>query len=160
MESREALGAALGSPVAMSPPGGLDLDQFEAAVARTCHLNDDIDCRPDVAAARGQVDIAERKVHEAELLFSPTLGLASEFADNNVAVLGPVRTWLSRESSTFRSTTAAPATARSATRAPRPSKRARTSSRRGSTRSSVRRKRIAWWGCGKTPARSRSARSN
>ncbi len=93
LESREALGAALGSPVAMSPPGGLDLDQFEAAVARTCHLNDDIDRRPDVAAARGQVDIAERKVHEAELLFSPTLGLASEFADNNVAVLGPVRTW-------------------------------------------------------------------
>ncbi len=93
LESREALGAALGSPVAISPPGGLDLDQFEAAVARTCHLNDDIDRRPDVAAARGQVDIAERKVHEAELLFSPTLSFGSQFADNNVAVLGPKETW-------------------------------------------------------------------
>ena len=62
-------------------------------MARTCHLNDDIDRRPDVAAARGQVDIAERKVHEAELLFSPTLSFGSQFADNNVAVLGPTKTW-------------------------------------------------------------------
>jgi outer membrane protein, multidrug efflux system len=93
LQSREALGAALGSPVAISPPGGLDLDQFEAAVARTCHLNDDIDHRPDVAAARGQVDVAERRVHEADLLFSPTLSVSSQFADNNVAVLGPKRTW-------------------------------------------------------------------
>ena len=93
LQSREALGAALGSPLAISPPGGLDLDQFEAAVARTCHLNDEIDRRPDVAAARGQVDIAERRVHEAELLFSPTLSVGSQFADNNVAVLGPTKTW-------------------------------------------------------------------
>lgn len=93
LEAREALGAALGSPIAISPPGGLDLDQFEAAVTRTCHQNDDIDRRPDVAAARGQVDIAERRVHEAELLFSPTLSVGSQFADNNVAVLGPTKTW-------------------------------------------------------------------
>jgi outer membrane protein TolC len=93
LQSREALGAALGSPLAISPPGGLDLDQFEVAVARTCHLNDEIDKRPDVAAARGQVDIAERRVHEAELLFSPTLSVGSQFADNNVAVLGPTKTW-------------------------------------------------------------------
>lgn len=93
LQAREALGAALGSPLAISPPGGLDLDEFEAAVARTCHLNDDIDRRPDVAAARGQVDVAERRVHEAELLFSPTLSFGSQFADNNVAVLGPTKTW-------------------------------------------------------------------
>ncbi len=92
-ESREALGAALGSPLPISPPGGLDLDQFEASVARTCRLNDDIDRRPDVRAAQGQVDIAERKVHEAELLFSPTFALGSQFAENNVAVLGPLKTW-------------------------------------------------------------------
>ncbi len=93
LQAREALGAALGSPLAISPPGGLDLDQFEAAVTRTCHLNDEIDRRPDVAAARGQVDIAERRVHEAELLFSPTLSFGSQFADNTVAVLGPTKTW-------------------------------------------------------------------
>ncbi len=92
-EAREALGASLGSPTAISPPGGLDLDQFENSVAKTCHLNDDIDRRPDVAAARGQLDVAVRHVHEAELLFSPTLALSSQFADNNVAVLGPLRTW-------------------------------------------------------------------
>jgi multidrug efflux system outer membrane protein len=93
LQAREALGAALGSPLAISPPGGLDLDQFEAAVTRTCHLNDEIDRRPDVAAARGQLEVAERRIHEAELLFSPTLSFSSEFADNNVAVLGPTKTW-------------------------------------------------------------------
>jgi outer membrane protein TolC len=92
-EAREALGAALGSAVPMSPPGGLDLDGFEASVARTCHLNDDIDRRPDVVAARGQLDIAIRKVHEAELLFSPTIAVGSQYQLNNQAVLGPTRTW-------------------------------------------------------------------
>lgn len=93
LEAREALGAALGSAVAVSPPGGLDLDQFEAAVARTCRLNDDIDHRPDIAAAQGRVVIAERNVHDAELLFSPSIALSSQFADSNVAVLGPTKTW-------------------------------------------------------------------
>jgi multidrug efflux system outer membrane protein len=93
LEAREALGAALGSPVAISPPGGLDMDQFEGAVTRTCRENEDIDRRPDVAAARGQVEIAERRVHEAELLFSPSLSVNSQFADSNVAVLGPTKTW-------------------------------------------------------------------
>lgn len=92
-EAREALGAALGSSVPMSPPGGLDLDGFEASVARTCHLNDNIDRRPDVAAARGQLDIAIRKVHEAELLYSPTIAVGSQYQLNNQAVLGPTRTW-------------------------------------------------------------------
>jgi outer membrane protein TolC len=92
-EAREALGAALGSPVPIAPPGDLNLDGFEASVARTCRLNDDIDRRPDVLAAQGQVDIAERKVREAELLFSPTIGVGSQFQQNNQAVFGPPRTW-------------------------------------------------------------------
>jgi multidrug efflux system outer membrane protein len=93
LQAREALGAALGSPLAISPPAGLDLDQFEAAVARTCHINDVIDHRPDVEAAQVQLEIARRKVHEAELLFSPTLSVSSNYMDNNVAVLGPTKTW-------------------------------------------------------------------
>jgi multidrug efflux system outer membrane protein len=93
LESREALGAALGSPVAISPPGDLDLDSFEVAVAKTCHLNEDIDRRPDVEAASGRLEIAKRNVHEAELLFSPTLSVGSQFSENNVAVLGPTKTW-------------------------------------------------------------------
>ena len=92
-EAREALGAALGSPTPISPPGDLDLEQFENAVARTCRLNDDLDRRPDVAAARGRVDLAKRAVHDAELLFAPYLGVESQFSQSNVSVLGPTRTW-------------------------------------------------------------------
>jgi multidrug efflux system outer membrane protein len=93
LQSREALGAALGSPVAISPPGDLDLDQFENAVAHTCHVNEELDRRPDVIAAQGQVNIAKRHVNEAWLLFSPSVALGSDYTDNNVAVLGPKKTW-------------------------------------------------------------------
>jgi multidrug efflux system outer membrane protein len=92
-EAREALGVSLGSAVPISPPGDLDLEQFENAVARTCKWNDDIDRRPDVAAARGQVDLARRSVRDAELLFAPFIGVESQFADANVSVLGPTKTW-------------------------------------------------------------------
>jgi len=92
-QAREALGAALGSVVPMSAPGDLDLDQFEAAVARTCRLNDDIERRPDVAAARARLDAAERTVVDAQLLLSPSLAINSQLADSNVAVLGPLTTW-------------------------------------------------------------------
>jgi outer membrane protein, multidrug efflux system len=92
-ETREALGVALGSAVSISPPGDLDLEQFENAVARTCKWNDDIDRRPDVAAARGQVDLARRSVRNAELLFAPFIDVESQFADANVSVLGPTKTW-------------------------------------------------------------------
>jgi outer membrane protein TolC len=93
LEAREALGASLGSPDSIAPPGDLDLDQFEAAIGRTCHLNDEIDRRPDVAAARGRVELAQRSVHDAELLFAPYLALSSQAQLSNQAVLGPKNTF-------------------------------------------------------------------
>jgi outer membrane protein TolC len=92
-ESREALGAALGSPVAVSPPGDLDLEQFEAAVARTCKLNAEIEQRPDVRAAHKQVEIAERGVRDAELELSPSLNLSSQVNYATQTVLAPKTTW-------------------------------------------------------------------
>lgn len=92
-QAREALGQALGSPVAASPPGDLDLEQFEAAVARTCRLNEDIERRPDVRAARLQVEIAERSVHDANLQWAPSLNIASAFNYATTAVLAPQTTW-------------------------------------------------------------------
>ncbi len=93
LQSRETLGALLSSPIAISPPGDLDLEHFESSVARTCRLNDDIERRPDVAAARVHVQIAERGVRDAELMFAPTVAVDSQFAHSNVAVLGPQTTW-------------------------------------------------------------------
>jgi multidrug efflux system outer membrane protein len=92
-EAREAIGVALGSPVALAPPGDLDLEQFEASIAHACQPNEDIERRPDVRAARVRLEIAERGVRDAELMFSPSLDLASQFAHYNVAVLAPLTAW-------------------------------------------------------------------
>jgi outer membrane protein, multidrug efflux system len=92
-QTREALGVALGSEIALAAPGDLDLEQFETAVAGTCRLNDDVERRPDVVAARERVVLAERTVHDAELLFAPLVNVSSQFNHSNVAVLGPLTTW-------------------------------------------------------------------
>jgi outer membrane protein, multidrug efflux system len=92
-QAREGLGQALGSPVPLSAPGDLQLDEFEAAVARTCKLNDDVERRPDVSAARRRVDIAERGVTDADLQFAPTLVLSSQAQAATASTLGPLDTW-------------------------------------------------------------------
>jgi outer membrane protein TolC len=91
--SRETLGAALGSSVPVAASSGLDLEQFEAAVARTCRLNDEIERRPDVAAARGRVEVAERTVTDAALQIAPYITLSSQLNYSNSPVLAPNATW-------------------------------------------------------------------
>ena len=90
--AREALGRDLGSPVALGPPEG-DATSFDAAVARTCKLNDDIDSRPDVAAARKRVEIAQRTVTDAALLFAPSLQLSSSLQYVDHPLYPPNPTW-------------------------------------------------------------------
>jgi outer membrane protein, multidrug efflux system len=92
-QTRESLGAALGSAVPISAPGDLQLGQFETAVARTCRLNDDIEKRPDVVAARKRIEIAERGVEDANLQFAPSLLLSSAAQAATAATLGPLNTW-------------------------------------------------------------------
>jgi outer membrane protein TolC len=91
--SREALGALLGSTVAMAPPEGADLESFETAVAKTCHLNDDIERRPDVAAARQRLEVAQRAVTDADLMFVPSIGLSSQLQYSTAPVLAPNTAW-------------------------------------------------------------------
>jgi outer membrane protein TolC len=93
LRAREALGVSLGSSVPLAPPEGVDIASFEAAVARTCRLNDDVERRPDVAAARKRVEIAQRAVHDAELMFAPSLGLSSALQYSTAPVLAPNTTW-------------------------------------------------------------------
>ena len=64
--------------IARAQERDLDLEQFEAAVARTCRLNDSIEQRPDVRAGRLQVEIAERAVHDANIQWAPSLNLLSQ----------------------------------------------------------------------------------
>jgi multidrug efflux system outer membrane protein len=93
LRAREALGQVLGSPVPLAPAEGADLNSFEAAVARTCRLNDDIERRPDVAAARARVDVAQRAVHDAELMFVPSAVLSSAVQYSTAPVIAPNTTW-------------------------------------------------------------------
>ncbi len=92
-QTREELGAALGSAVPISAPGDLRLGQFEAAVARSCRLNDDIEKRPDVVAARRRIEVAERGVEDANLQFAPSLVLSSAAQAATATTLGPLNTW-------------------------------------------------------------------
>jgi outer membrane protein, multidrug efflux system len=92
-QTREELGAALGSSIPISAPGDLQLGEFEAAVARTCRLNEDIEKRPDVVAARRRIEIAERGVKDADLQFAPTLVLSSVAQAATATTLGPLNTW-------------------------------------------------------------------
>jgi outer membrane protein TolC len=91
--TREALGAALGSAAPMAVARDIDLTRFEAAVAATCRLNDDLERRPDVMAARTRVDLAERGVHDAELAFAPSVTLTSQLTYSSAPVLAPNSTW-------------------------------------------------------------------
>jgi outer membrane protein TolC len=92
-QAREALGVALGSSVAMSAPGDLNLDEFEKAVVRSCKLNTDLESRPDVVAARKRVEVAERTVKDAWLMLAPSLSLQSQLAYLSEPVLAPNTTW-------------------------------------------------------------------
>ncbi len=92
-QTREALGQAVGSPVAVAAPGDLDLERFEAAIARTCRMNEDVEKRPDVRASRLQLEITERAVHDADLQYAPSLGLLSQLGYATETVLAPHTTW-------------------------------------------------------------------
>jgi outer membrane protein TolC len=92
-QSREALGAALGSREPTSARGGLAFQELEQAVLRRCKISTDLENRPDVVAARRNVDVAERKVTDAWLTLAPSLALQSQLAYQNETVLEPNTTF-------------------------------------------------------------------
>jgi len=92
-QAREALGVLLGSSVAVAPPDAMDLMTFVGAVSRTCRVNDDVERRPDVLAARKRLEIAQRGVTDAALMFAPTVTLSSTLENDTNPLLGPNTTW-------------------------------------------------------------------
>jgi outer membrane protein, multidrug efflux system len=91
--AREALGLAVGSSVPISAPGDLNLDDFEKAVAATCKMSEDVERRPDVAAARAQVELADRVVADAKLQFVPSLAVQSQASYSTQVTFGPRTLW-------------------------------------------------------------------
>jgi outer membrane protein, multidrug efflux system len=90
---REALGSALGSGDPIAVATTLDLEGFEHAVASTCRLNDRIEERPDVLAARKRLELAHRATTSAELAPLPTIGVQSAAQYNTEPVLAPKGTF-------------------------------------------------------------------
>lgn len=78
--SREALGMALGGNIATAAPGDLSLSEFERAVSDVCRSNAGVESRPEVAAARLRLSVAQRLVNDIWLQFAPTLTLQSQLS--------------------------------------------------------------------------------
>jgi len=92
-QSYETLGLLLGSQTSVAVDRALDLAAFDRAVAHSCKLARDVEERPDVAAARARLQVAERLVDDAELLYLPTLDLVSQLKHETKVNLGPETTW-------------------------------------------------------------------
>jgi outer membrane protein TolC len=92
-QARETLGQLLGSRLPLAAPGTLDLEGLDRAVARTCRLNADLEQRPDVAAARARLDLAERQVQDAKLQTAPIVSVASQAGYATAVTLGPKATF-------------------------------------------------------------------
>jgi outer membrane protein TolC len=92
-QAREAFGLTLGLAKDLGVPDAFDLEAFESAVAKTCRLNRDIERRPDVAAARVRVEVADRIVGDVKLQFVPSLNAASALGYQSEVNLGPKTTW-------------------------------------------------------------------
>ncbi|HEY2370000.1 MAG TPA: TolC family protein, partial [Polyangiaceae bacterium] len=92
--SREALGLAVASRVPVGVVPSLDLESFAQAVLRTCKLNDEIENRPDVRAARDRVRLAKRVATSAELAPLPTLGFGSTLSYATAPILAPNTTFV------------------------------------------------------------------
>jgi outer membrane protein TolC len=75
-QAREALGLALGFSEAYSVPPTISLNELEQAAQSTCKPGS-IEDRPDVLAAKAQLEVGERGVTDAKLAFSPTLNAVS-----------------------------------------------------------------------------------
>ncbi len=87
--AREALGLAIGSREPTSVVSNLDLEAFEQAVVRTCRLNEDVEQRSDVRAARQRVLLSRRTTESALLAPLPTLGVIAQATYMSAPILAP-----------------------------------------------------------------------
>ena len=77
-EAREALGLALGFPEETGVSPTLHVDGFASDALRSCRAVDVVDDRPDIAAARTNLEVAKRSLRNVWYTYLPTLtGVAS-----------------------------------------------------------------------------------
>ncbi len=76
-ESREALGLALGIPEETGVAHDVNVDGLARSAMATCRVITDVDARPDVGAARTNLQVAKRNLQNAYYQFLPTLNAQS-----------------------------------------------------------------------------------
>lgn len=75
--ARESLGLALGTPSAVGLKPGLELTTLLQGAKATCRTLEELENRPDIAAARSRLVVAERAIGEVYRQYAPTLDLTS-----------------------------------------------------------------------------------
>ena len=93
-QAREALGLALGEPRQVAVTSALKLDGVLQSVGQTCHSLNNSQDRPELAAARQQLAVAERGIRSVELSFLPTLKAQSAVSSSTLDPgASPRTTW-------------------------------------------------------------------
>ena len=93
-QAREALGIALGLPEQVGVPPSVDLNGLEASARASCKQTDKVDNRADIAALRGQIEIAHRGRNDVKLGFLPQVDLRSGVSTTTVDTgSSPNTTW-------------------------------------------------------------------
>jgi outer membrane protein TolC len=86
--AREALGLALGFPEETGVAPDLKVDGIAADVMQSCRPVGTLEDRPDVAAARAQLDVAKRRLRNVWLGFLPTVTAQSDLVATTAIPMG------------------------------------------------------------------------
>ncbi len=76
-QAREALGLALGVPEETGVAPDVNIDGLAQSALDSCRVVNDVNERPDVAAARTNLEVAKRNLRNVYLTFVPTLNAQS-----------------------------------------------------------------------------------
>ena len=93
-QAREALGIALGLPEQVGVPPSVDINGLESSARASCRQTSKVDDRADIAALRGQIDLAHRARNDVKLGFLPQVDLRSGLSTTTVDTgSSPTTTW-------------------------------------------------------------------
>ena len=93
-KAREALGLALGLPEQIGVPKEMKIDEVTKSAAMSCPPVESLVDRPDIAALRKRIEVADRGVKNVELSFLPTLTATSNLGTTTQDTgASPTTTW-------------------------------------------------------------------
>jgi outer membrane protein TolC len=93
-EAREALGLALGVPEETGVASNVNVNGLAEGALSSCHVVPSVDDRPDVAAARENLEVSKRNLKNTWFTFLPTLSAQSQLTGTSPSAVGyPNPTW-------------------------------------------------------------------